>query len=108
MTRDIGLRSMEDAPGSSVAILLTQLESSEHELEVRRKSQAVLPVNVILVSPTMLVDMAKSASPLTKLVDAILDQSDLTKVSPFILSNPTPTRMFYGRDTEAATVNLVP
>jgi hypothetical protein len=104
MTRDIGLRSMEDAPGSSVAILLTQLELSEHELEARRKSQAVLPVNVILVSPTMLVDMAKSASPLTKLVDAILDQSDLTKVSPFILSNPTPTRMFYGRDTEAATV----
>ncbi len=102
--RDIGLRSIEDAPGSSVAILLTQLELSGHELEARRKSQAVLPVNVVLVSPTMLVDMAKSASPLAKLVDALLNQSDLTKVSPFILSNPTPSRMFYGRDTEAATV----
>ena len=104
VTREIGLRSMEDAPGSSVAILLTPLELSGHELEARRKSQAVLPVNVILISPTMLVDMARSASPLAKLVDAILNQSDLTKVSPFILSNPTPSRMFYGREAEAATV----
>ncbi len=107
MPRDIGLRSIEDAPGSSVAILLTQLELSGHELEARRKSQAVLPVNVVLVSPTMLVDMAKSASPLAKLVDALLNQSDLTKVSPFILSNPTPSRMFYGRDTDATVLGTI-
>jgi hypothetical protein len=71
--RDIGLRSIEDAPGSSVATLLTRSELSGHELEARRMSQAVLPVNVILVSPAMLVDMAKSASALAKLVDAILN-----------------------------------
>lgn len=104
LTRDIGIRSMEEAPGSSVAILLTPFELGDQELETHRKKQTARPVNVVLISPTMLLMMAQRVSPLTTLIDAILAQSDLTKVSPFILSNPTPMRMFYGRETEAATV----
>lgn len=104
LTRSIGLQALELAPGSSFAFLVGNRDLNTNEIETHRKRQAVLPVNIIVLGPRLLKDLARAANPIRVLTDAVLDQSDLTKVSPFILSNATPSRMFYGRDAEAATI----
>jgi hypothetical protein len=104
LTRSIGLQALELAPGSSFAILIAERDLSSSEIEAHRKRQAVLPANIIVVGPQFLKDVARTSNPIRVLTNAVLDQSDLTKVSPFILSNATPSRMFYGRDAEAATI----
>lgn len=104
LAREIGRRSMERAPRSSVAIYLTPNGVAEEDLPQHRKNQILIAANIIAVSSTLLEQMASDKRPLDRLVDAINMQSDLTKVSPFVLSNPTPSRMFYGRVSEAATV----
>lgn len=104
LARDIGHRSMEQAPGSPVAVYLTVQPLNEQQIQAHRKEQIFLPVNVVVVSATLLEQMAMNRRPITPFLDAILAQSDLTKVSPFILNNATPARMFYGRESEAATI----
>lgn len=102
--REIGHRSMEQAPGSPVAMYLTADSLSDQQVQAHRKEQIFLPTNVIVVSAALLEQMASDRRPSDRLMDAMLAQSDLTKVSPFILNNATPARMFYGRESEAATV----
>lgn len=96
--------ALELAPGSAFAILLSERDLGGVEIEAHRKRQAVLPVNIVIIGPYLLRQIACAANPVEVLNKAVLDQSDLTKVSPFILSNATPTRMFFGRDAEAATI----
>lgn len=74
-----------------------------YELARLRSRQVINPINVIFVSPAVLEQMAKAIEPRRVLVTEMLKQSDLAKASPFILSNATPSRMFFGRDAEAAT-----
>ncbi len=95
---------LELAPGSAFSILLTQRDLAESEVEAHRKRQAVLPVNIVVIGPQLLNKLAQAKDPISVLNKAVLEQSDLTKVSPFILSNATPTRMFFGREQEAATI----
>src|SRR5699024_6887579 len=95
---------MEQAPGSPVALYLTAVSLSDQQVQAHRKEQIFLPTNVIVVSASLLEQMAADRKPSDRLMDAMLAQSDLTKVSPFILNNATPARMFYGRESEAATV----
>ncbi|MBB3909735.1 DpnII family type II restriction endonuclease [Sphingomonas desiccabilis] len=96
--------ALEFAPGSAFAVLLTERDLGASDIEAHRKRQAVLPVNIVIVGPRLLRQIARAARPVDVLNKAVLDQSDLSKVSPFILSNATPTRMFFGRDAEAATI----
>ncbi|MDR6772735.1 AAA family ATPase [Azospirillum sp. BE72] len=102
--RDIAQRSMECAPGSPVAIYLTSGSLDASQIQAHRKTQIFLPTNIVVLSPENLEDMARQQRPLQRFMDAMLAQSDLTKVSPYILNNATPARMFYGREREAATV----
>lgn len=102
--REIAKRSMEAAPGSPLAIYLTWQSLDSNEVQVHRKAQIFLPTNIVVISPVDLEGMARQQRPIEKLMDALLAQSDLTKVSPYILNNATPARMFYGREREAATV----
>ena len=102
--RDIAQRSMERAPGSPVAIYLTSQSLDAIQVQAHRKAQIFLPTNVVVLSADSLEDMARQSRPIERLMDALLAQSDLTKVSPYILNNATPARMFYGREREAATV----
>jgi hypothetical protein len=104
LAKAIGIRAMQDCPGSSVAFLLLPQGLSKHELEAHRKKQAVFTVNIVVVGASDLIAMAKASAPRRRLVNIVLDQSNLTKASPFVLSNATPQRMFYGRDAEAATI----
>lgn len=96
--------ALEHAPGSTFAILLADQDLSATEVELHRKRQAVLPVNIVTIGPHLLGQIVRATNPVEVINKAVLDQSDLTKVSPFILSNATPTRMFFGRDAEAATI----
>lgn len=96
--------ALELAPGSAFAILLTERDLGPLEIEAHRKRQAVLPVNIVMIGPRLMHQIVRSARPVDVLNKVVLDQSDLSKVSPFILSNATPTRMFFGRDAEAATI----
>lgn len=104
VANDIAQRSMEDAPGSPVAFYLTSISLDSGLLQSHRQAQIFLPTNIVVLSSDSLEAMARQQRPLTRLMDAVLTQSDLTKVSPYILNNATPSRMFYGREREAATV----
>ncbi|WJS03180.1 DpnII family type II restriction endonuclease [Roseibium aggregatum] len=96
--------ALELTPGSAFAILLAERDLNSAETEAHRKRQAVLPVNIVIIGPKLLRQIARAANPVEILNKVVLDQSDLAKVSPFILSNATPTRMFFGRAAEAATI----
>lgn len=96
--------ALELAPGSAFAVLMTERDLGPSDIEAHRKRQAVLPVNIVIVGPGLMRQIVRSARPVDVLNKAVLDQSDLSKVSPFILSNATPMRMFFGRDAEAATI----
>jgi hypothetical protein len=102
--QSISRLTLQHAPGSAFAVLLAGRDLTEVEVESHRKRQGALPTNIVLVGPKLIRRLARSADPLQALNEAVLDQSDLTKVSPFILSNATPTRMFFGRAAEAATI----
>lgn len=102
--RVIAQRSMERAPGSPVAVYLTSRPLDADQIQAHRKTQIFLPTNILVLSPENLEDMARHRRPIERLMDALLAQSDLTKVSPYILNNATPARMFYGREREVATV----
>lgn len=104
IARDIAQRSMESAPGSPVAFYLTSKMLEQSAAQSHRQAQIFLPTNIVVISPENLEAMAIQERPIARLMDAILTQSDLTKVSPYILNNATPSRMFYGREREAATV----
>lgn len=104
VNRELGRRSMEEAPGSPIAVYLTKLPLADGELQSHRNTQVFRPANIVVLSPEMLEKMAGSRAPIDSFIDAVLEQSDLTKISPFILNNATPPRMFYGREAEAATV----
>ncbi|SFR77102.1 Predicted ATPase, AAA+ ATPase superfamily [Mitsuaria sp. PDC51] len=102
--RTVAQQSIEQAPGSPVAIYLAPHQLDAEQLQAHRKSQIFLPTNVVVLSPDHLESMAERRRPILPLMDFVLTQSDLTKVSPYILNNATPARMFYGREREAATV----
>lgn len=104
LAKTIGIRAMQDCPGSSVAFLLLPQGLGRQELDTHRKKQAVFTVNIVVLGAADILSMAKASSPRRRLVNVVLDQSNLTKASPFVLSNATPQRMFYGRDAEAATI----
>lgn len=102
--RTVAQDSIKQAPGSPVAVYLASKHIDADQLKAHRKSQIFLPANVVVLGPDQLESMAERRRPVSPLIDAMLAQSDLTKVSPYILNNATPARMFYGRDREAATV----
>jgi hypothetical protein len=102
--REIAQHSIEHAPGSPVAVYLTARPLDAGQIQTHRKSQIFLPTNILVLSPEALEGMARQQRPMQRLMDALLAQSDLTKVSPYILNNATPPRMFYGRERETATV----
>lgn len=104
VANDIAQRSMENAPGSPVSFYLTSRSLDVSVLQSHRQAQIFLPTNIVVLSPADIEAMARQQKPLPGLMDAVLTQSDLTKVSPYILNNATPSRMFYGREREAATV----
>jgi hypothetical protein len=71
-----------------------------------RNLQNTLPANIVLLSVADLLGLASTrTNPRDGFVRHLLEQSDLTKVSPFVLRSATPGRMFYGRQVEEASLS---
>jgi hypothetical protein len=58
----------------------------------------------IVLSHEDILTMLSACDPAAHLVACILEQVDLTVVSPFVTSGPVPERMFFGRDHEIRTI----
>jgi len=60
--------------------------------------------DLIVLSHEDVLTLLSAREPAARLVEYILEQVDLTVVSPFVTSGPVPDRMFFGRDQEIKTV----
>jgi hypothetical protein len=103
--RATAAQSLSTSPEAKIAIAICSSRDPGFGEAQQRRLQALLPVNVIVVEPSHLLQMAQERrTPRTTLVELVLQQSDLTKASPFILSSATPERMFFGREAEEAAL----
>ena len=101
----IAQTSFEMCPEATLAILLVRQMLSPTNLSELRRQQLILPVNVIVVDVGKLETMAKGLEdPAVSFAKVVLEQSDLEKVSPFVVRGVTPAGMFYGRGEEEATL----
>lgn len=90
---------------AQLAVLLRSGNTEEINIQSVRKVQSTLARNVILVTPPDLLNWAKQKrNPRDVFSSVVLEQSDLTKISPFVLQGRTPERMYFGRAAEEATV----
>jgi len=62
------------------------------------------PHDLIVLSHEDVLALLSARDPAGCLVECILDQVDLTIVSPFVTSGPVPDRMFFGRKQEIKTI----
>jgi len=60
--------------------------------------------DLIVLDPAILRQLYLSTDPERALVAQILEQVDLTVVSPYVVSGPVPETMFFGRDYEIKTI----
>lgn len=89
---------------SKLMFLLVKNETSAPPLP-DKSLQSSLPVNIIVLDVDDLTKIAQfRRDPLDSLTSIILEQSDLTKISPFVINSTTPRQMYYGRDKEEATL----
>jgi len=91
-------------PTANITFLVMPVVTGADELQLRQL-QPSLPTNVVVLDSADLQEMAESANePRDELLRRILRLSDLTKVSPFVLTSVAPNRVFYGRDAELGTL----
>lgn len=103
--KQVARLALQKTPESKLALLIVPGATLPLDDEDFRRAQRELSVSVIVISARILRELAqRRQSPVEGLISQILAQSDLTKVSPFILNNATPSRMFYGREAEEATL----
>lgn len=95
-------KSMKFAHDARFSVLILPEALHASNLAEHRRMQSLRPVSIIVLSPAQLKKASKSSTPRAVFVDELLRQADLSKVSPFVLSNATPSRMFFGREQEAA------
>lgn len=103
--RQFSVHALQNAPASRMAVLLTTTRPTEQIFNEIRRLQPTLPVTVVMVDVGTALRIAKdSASPLARFRSIVLAQSDLTKMSPFVVRSVTPDRVFFGREEEEATL----
>ncbi|PJC96465.1 hypothetical protein GQ37_022630 [Janthinobacterium sp. BJB1] len=103
--REVARYALQYAPESKVAVLITDKPVSDTGLQVLRDAQAFLPVTVAVIDIKTCIEMAQSTDlPRERLKALLLKQTDLTKLSPFVVRGVTPTRVFFGREQEEATL----
>jgi hypothetical protein len=100
--RAVAKLALNHTPEAKVATLIVP---SVEEASFLTDVQSTLTASVTVVSYDDLLQFAKHAAPpRDNYVAMILERSDLTKVSPFVLRSVTPARMFFGREEEQATI----
>jgi hypothetical protein len=102
---NIAKKSMKLLNQSKIAVLLIPSSPVFSSTFERMAVQLSLPVNIITVDAGKLLEFCKSnLKPRDSFTTLVLEQSDLKKISPFVLTAATPRRMFFGREKEEATL----
>jgi len=102
LLRKVSKEALSSISETKLSVLLTV---STDESTGWQSIQNTLPINVLVIGVNDLVRFAKSANdPREDFANLILQQADLTKVSPYVLKGVTPERMFVGREGEQATM----
>lgn len=97
--------ALSKVPDAKMSVVLCPDPPDEQTATTWRRVQETMATNVIVLDATRLLDLARSTQPGPKLLAIeLLKQSDLVKSSPFVLNSVTPQGMFYGRETEEATM----
>lgn len=103
--RQVSRIALENTQSSRVAVLVVPSVPSSTDFEDFRRAQKELSISVVVLDPNSILKLAKTSIKVRDaLVGQILAQSDLSKVSPFVLNSAVPQRMFYGREIEEATL----
>jgi hypothetical protein len=105
IAKRIALLTLTKAPDSKTSILLAPRIADGEPAALLRRLQSTLTSNVIVIDSNLLLRMAQTKElPRNILAQQLLEQSDLVKTSPFILTSVTPNRIFYGREAEEANM----
>jgi hypothetical protein len=103
--RELSRYALETSPESRVAVLITNERLTPQSLAELRGIQVFLPVTIVVVDAETCLAMAQlSESPRERLRALLLEQTDLTKLSPFVVRGVTPARVFFGREEEEAAL----
>ncbi len=99
--RDFAKIALQGAPEARLALFVTSQALTATRTAELRRTQPLLPVNVIVVDITTAVGMAQAReNPREGLRTLALEQSDLTRISPFVVRSVTPRKAFFGREEE--------
>lgn len=102
---DVSRESMQAAPTCRLAVLLVAIPLSALEVTQVSDCQAALAVSVVVLDlPSLKQSLQTGREPFEVIKDVLLQQSDLTKLSPFVVRGVTPDRVFFGREEEEATL----
>jgi hypothetical protein len=105
LLREVARHALQRAPGAKVALLLVFRPISASMHSVLRDAQNFLAVTIVVVDLNTILSMAQSREqPRSRLQALLLEQTDLTKLSPFVVRGVTPERVFFGREEEEATL----
>jgi hypothetical protein len=101
--RDLAKHALESSPESRLAVLITHGRLTPFLLSELRGIQGLLPVTIVVVDIDTCLIMAQSQEPARGRLGALLlEQTDLAKLSPFVVRGATPSRVFFGREAEEA------
>jgi AAA domain-containing protein len=103
--REVARHALQTSPESRAAVLLISEPLAASMLAELRDVQSFLPVTIIVVDIDTCVAMSQSREPAReRLRHLMLEQTDLTKLSPFVVRGVTPSRVFFGREEEEAAL----
>lgn len=105
VVRELAEVSLKHAPEARIGAVLVPDELGESERQELRNVQLFVSIAVALLDPLDLENMATARrSPRETWAKIVLRESDLVKISPYVLRSATPERIFYGRDAEEASL----
>lgn len=103
--REVAKHSLQSTPESRVAVLITQESVEPTKAKELRDVQSFLPVTVVVIDLGVCLQFAQANEPpRDRMGKLLLEQTDLTKLSPFVVRGVTPARVFFGREEEEATL----
>jgi len=103
--KEIARESLALTSESKLAVVLAVNGFDGDQTPILRTTQRIIPVNIVVLDLEDLSKMVRFGSdPKDTFLSLVLEQTDLTKISPFVLNSATPSRIYYGRDREEATL----
>ncbi|WP_353643886.1 AAA family ATPase [Mesorhizobium sp. WSM2239] len=103
--QDLSKIALQLSPESKVGILLVQDLIGPTAERIIRDAQTFLPVTLVVIGMQQCAGIASARqSPREALRELLLQQTDLRKLSPFVVRGATPSRVFFGREEEEASL----